>query len=571
MARAERRQQQVEELAAAALRALSGEAELYFRGGRLHRQGRPLPLLAPHLQPEHGQDDFGSFRGAADGVALRLALSDGPLHQRLRPSEAVERVLFDLLEQFRVESLAPAALPGVVANLRHRHEQWCVAAQRDGLTDSAAGLLLYTVAQVARARVTAQPVVEATEGLIEATRMAIGPSIGQALSALRRTRHDQAAYAPHALAIARRVGASLRGAVEDKSESDAPDADAAAQALSRLLDFDSVDGGDPVLTAGHGTRDAGPQGGADAYRAYTTAYDTERRAATLVRPEQLREFRALLDERIAEHGINVARLARELKALLAVPQRDGWDGARDEGRIDGRRLAQLVASPTERRLFRTERELPVADCTVAFLIDCSGSMRQHVEGVALMVDVLARALEQAGAETEVLGFTTGAWNGGRARKDWLRAGRPPQPGRLNELSHLVFKDADTPWRRARRDLAALLKADLFREGIDGEAVDWACRRLAAREVQRRVLVVVSDGCPMDAATAQANGEHYLDEHLKAVVARHEREGREGGVQMVALGVGLDLSPYYRRSLALDAAAAPSHAALRDVAQLVGGR
>jgi cobaltochelatase CobT len=288
----------------------------------------------------------------------------------------------------------------------------------------------------------------------------------------------------------------------------------------------------------------------------------------LVRAEQLRAYRERLDQRIAALGINVARLARELKSLLAVPQRDGWDGGQEEGRIDGRRLAPFIASPTERRLFRVEREQAEADCVLAFLVDCSGSMRQHGESVALLVDVLARALEQAGVASEVLGFTTGAWHGGRARRDWLRNGAPAGPGRLNEVCHLVFKDGDTGWRRARRDIAALMKADLFREGIDGEAVDWACRRLAARPEARRLLVVISDGCPMDGSTALANDPRYLDRHLRDVVERHERSG---AVQVRAVGVGLDLGPYYRRCCAIDPTAPTDHGVLRDIVRLIGAR
>jgi cobaltochelatase CobT len=306
----------------------------------------------------------------------------------------------------------------------------------------------------------------------------------------------------------------------------------------------------------------------DGYRVFTEAYDCEVEAATLVRAALLREYRERLDHRIAAQGSNVPRLARELRVLLAVPTRDGWDGSQEEGHIDGRRLSQLIVSPTERRLFRVERQEPVADALVTFLIDCSGSMKQHIESVAMLVDVFVRALEQAGAESEVLGFTTGAWNGGRAQRDWQRAGRPAHPGRLNERCHMVFKDAVTPWRRARPGIAALLKSDLFREGIDGEAVDWACTRMALRGVNRRVLIVISDGSPMDSATALANDAHYLDQHLREVVARHEQGG---AVKICGVGVGLDLSPYYRRSRVLDLSGAVGNEAFRDVVALIVGR
>jgi cobaltochelatase CobT len=215
--------------------------------------------------------------------------------------------------------------------------------------------------------------------------------------------------------------------------------------------------------------------------------------------------------------------------------------------IDGRRLAQLACSPAERRLFTQEAQQPRTDTAVTILVDCSSSMRSHAEGVAQLADVLLRALEAAGATTELLGYTTSGWNGGRARAAWLAAGRPAHPGRLNERCHLVFKDAARSWRRARLDVAALLKADLFREGIDGEAVEWACARLRARPQVRRILLVVSDGSPMDSATAQANDAGYLDAHLQQVVSREER----AGIALVGVGVGLDLGAWYCHSVAAD--------------------
>jgi cobaltochelatase CobT len=195
-------------------------------------------------------------------------------------------------------------------------------------------------------------------------------------------------------------------------------------------------------------------------------------------------------------------------------------------------------------------------------------MKEHIDAVAVLVDTLARALEQAGVASEILGFSTAAWSGGRAQRDWVRAGRPAGPGRLNEVAHLVFKSADTPWRRGRHGIAAMLKSDVFREGIDGEAVDWACRRLATRIEARKLLLVVSDGSPMDSATALANDPHYLDRHLLAVVQQHEQQGL---VEVFAVGVGLDLSPYYRRSHALDLGGAIGNAMFREVIGLLARR
>jgi cobaltochelatase CobT len=560
-----RHQQKVEELCAAAIRALAGEADLHFRGRRLHRGRHVLPLFAPHLHPSLEADDFASFRGAADGLALRLARSDAALHRRLAPADPVERLVFDLLEQFRVEALPPAGMAGVAHNLHHRFAQWSLAFHRSGLTESARGILLYTVAQVCRARVTGEPVLEETEDLMETTRGALVPALGHDLAALRRHRDDQRAYARPALAIARLVAQMVQTADDERDTRPAGEDGDDRTALARFMDFDDATGetGFPLAAAGRSrVLDASDDG----YRVFTRAYDRELEAAALVRRPLLREHRDRLDRRIAAQGVNLARLARELKALLAAPQRDDWDAGQEEGYIDGRRLAQLVASPAERRLFRIERREPIAQCLLTFLIDCSGSMKQHIEPVAMLVDVLARALEMAGVTTEILGFTTGAWNGGRALRDWRRAGRPAHPGRLNETCHIVFKAADTPWRRARPAIAALLEPLLFREGIDGEALDWACARMAGRPEERRLLLVVSDGCPMDGATQLANDPHYLDQHLRDVVQRHEQAGR---VAIYGVGVGLDLSPYYGRSQALDLSAPPGNGVFREIVAMLG--
>ena len=551
-----RQQQQFEELCAATIRALAGEADLHFRGQRLHRRGRPLPAFAPHLQTSLPEDDFASFRGAADGLALRLRWSDAALHASLAPPDAVGRSLFTLLEQFRVEALVPAGLPGVVHNLRHRFEAWSLKFQVSGLADTSRGILLFTVLQMVRSRVLAQPVMAAADDPIEATRAGLSPLIGDLLAALRRDRHEQAVYAASALALI----ALVRDAIEQGEHEASRQREGQDEDPFTLFLVQEADEIDEVAVAHSGASRvlAEALGG---YRVYTRVYDRELHPAAHTREAQLTAWREQLDARIAAEALPLRRLARELKAVLARPQREGWDDAKDEGLIDGRRLAQLISSPTERRLFRQPRVTPQPACAMTLLLDCSGSMKQHVETLAVLADSWTRALELAGITSEVLGFSTGAWHGGRARRDFLRdrlrAGRPAAPGRLNETHHLIFKDAATSWRHARRSIAALLKPEQFREGIDGEAVDWACARLNAVELDgetpKRILLVISDGCPMDAATAQANDAHYLDAHLREVVARHQRQGQ---VQIVGIGVGLDLSPFYPRCLALDLEAMP---------------
>lgn len=562
-----RHQQRIDDLCAASIRALSDDGDLHFRGRRLYRGDKRLPPFAPHLSPMPETDDFASFRGTADAMALRLRLADANLHKSLQPIEPLPRMLFEMMEQFRVEALAPADMPGMKHNLRHRFEAWSLAFYNSGLTETSKGMLLYTVAQITRSRVTAQPVLDATEDAIEATRMSIVRSLGHGLAGLRRQRNDQAAYAEHALSIAHLVAGMLTAYDQEdlagENDSDTEPDDKPLN-FNLWMDFDEGDSDEGFTTASSGSSRLLAESG-DVYRIFSDEFDTEVDAATLVRPALLLEYRERLDQRIEQQGLSVARLARDLNAVLALPVRDGWLGDQEEGYIDGRQLSQLITSPSERRLFRVEQYAPVCETAVSFLIDCSGSMREHIEAVAVLVDVMTRALDQIGVVTEVLGFSTNAWNGGRAQRAWMRAGRPAHPGRLNETAHLVFKDSDTNWRRARPALGALLKSDLFREGVDGEAVQWAAQRLVQRHAGRRLLLVVSDGSPTDGATALANDANYLDHHLCNVVASLEAQGE---VEIYGIGVGLDLSPYYRQNRAFDLSQSVSNAVLREVVAMI---
>ncbi|MFP5313455.1 MAG: cobaltochelatase CobT-related protein, partial [Actinomycetes bacterium] len=536
------------ELSATVLRALSGDAALHFRGDALYRADQRVIMPAPHLHPHARDAARESFRGAADGMALRLLNSDREQHGRLRPDTAAAGLVFDMLEQFRVEALADPAMPGVRNNLHTRFRQWTGEFEASALVETELGLLVFTVAQVCRARITAEPVPADLEDRIESTRIRLAPGIGPHLAALRRERFSQENFARHALAVAEAVE-DLCGPLESATGK-------AARPPARLphfqLIFDQDNDDEQVPTAGFG-RSKALLAGAGGYRAFTTAYDRQFPAAGLVRAELLRGYRQQLDDDIAGKGINVPRLGRSLASLLAVDQQDGWEDDALEGRLDGSRLVRLVTSAGDRRVFRTDRIRRRAEARVTFLVDCSGSMKEHSPAVAGLVDVYARALELAGARCEVLGFTTAAWNGGRAARDWARAGKPPYPGRLNEVRHLVFKDGATSWRRARPGIAALLKRDLFREGVDGEAVNWAAARLAgdgtgSGDAHRRLLLVVSDGSPMDGATALANDSRYLEHHHRDAVAAHEAAG---SAEIFGIGVGLDLSPYYRRNVSLD--------------------
>jgi cobaltochelatase CobT len=553
--------QRVHELCAALIRALSGDASLLFRGNRLHGKTGALPLYAPHLHPSIERDDFISFRGAADAYALRLTKSDKLLHSQLAPDEPIPRLIFDLLEQFRVEANVPESYLGMRSNLLHCFEKWSLAFDGAGFTETINGLLLFSIAHMCRSRVTGDPIDDDTADRIESTRGRLNQVAEGALQGLRRERFDQSKYAVHALQIAFAVAELMLAAKESGAEQ-SEQGDSLEAAAFALLDLEKGD--DAVAVAGAGTSKVIADA-EDGYCVFTTKYDKQHAATDLVRAEELAQFRLTLDALVAGLGVNVQRLARQLRALLAKPERNGWNNGEDEGYIDGRRLSQLIASPTEKRIFKQERIEPQTNCAITFLIDCSGSMKAHIQSLASLLDILVRALDMAEVQSEVLGFTTGAWTGGRAQKDWMKAGKPKHPGRLNEASHIVFKGADTSWRRARPSIAALLKNEMFREGIDGEAVLWAKQRLMNSEAERKILVVVSDGSPMDSATNLANDAYYLDHHLRDVVRAIETSGE---ITIVGSGVGLDMSPYYRKSHVLDLVNSSASQSLREMIDLL---
>lgn len=537
-----RHQHESEELAGAALRAVAANARLHFEGGRLYDGTERVPVHAPHLLLQPGVDSLASYRGVADAVALRLTLSDASLHERLAPRQEIPRLLFEWLEQLRVESLAPHALPGLRGNVLQRYRTWSDAFLNSGATETSLGILLFAFSQTVWSRLTGCALPETVQDLLEPTRGGLAPVLGTALAGLFRWRHDQERYADFALQIAQELAERVQAEYQD--EPDTVSVRRGSFALSLQFESDVQDSlgqaptGQSAAFAATGER----------YRVYTQAYDTEVQAGSLVRAALLQTYRRDLDEQVARQGVNVARLARAFRAILAHPQRQGWRYGEEDGTIDGRRLAQLISSPAERRVFKRDAWVPASNAVVSFLVDCSGSMKQHQLALAIMMDILMRALGQAGVPSEILGFTTLAWNGGRAKVDWMSRGSPALPGRMNEVCHLVFKDADTSWRRARNGIAAMMKPDLYREGIDGEAVHWACQRLLERDHERRILIVLSDGCPMDTATNLANDDYYLDNHLRSVVHQYAASGQ---VDIIGLGVGLDLSPYYRRSLAID--------------------
>jgi cobaltochelatase CobT len=559
-----RHQQKVEELCAASLRAVAADSSLYFRGRRLYRNTVAQPLHAPHLYPSFERDNFLTFRGAADGLCLRLMQSDAALHERLAPHDSVERLLFNVFEQFRVEALVPEKYPGMRSNLLHCFESWSMAFHGAGLTESANGLLLFSVAHMCRSRVTGDPIDDDTSDRIETTRGAVGHEIGTSLAGLRATRAEQSEYAVYALDIASKIAFMMQSAQEVASRTTAQGESIESTAFA-LLNFEAGD--QATASAGMGNSKL-LEASSAGYRIFSTQFDKQASALSLVRKAEAIEYREALDKKLSTLGVNPQRVARRLNIVLAKPLEDGWNSGEEEGMIDGRRLAQLIATPAERRLFVQPRLILKADCAVTILVDCSGSMKAHIQQLAALIDLLVRGLDAIGAHSEVLGFTTSTWTGGRPQKQWLKEGKPEHPGRLNESLHIVFKDAQTSWRKARPGISTLLKAELFREGIDGEAVLWASKRLKQSEARRKVLLVISDGSPMDSATHLANDDHYLDHHLRQVVEGIEAQRPH---EIMGIGVGLDMSLYYRRSLVLDLAVASANQSLNELMGLLARR
>jgi len=386
---------------------------------------------------------------------------------------------------------------------------------------------------------------------------------------LKRTSHDQAAYSVHAIEIA----TELDEMVSDAS-GDTDDTEKLQERHSVVLppDWDDSDLDSEIESVGAGVS-TNVDTAAEAldrlgdYHIFTTEYDQYVEASSLLRPEKRYSLRADLDQLVKAQSVSVTRLAAELQQLFAVPERDGWLFGQDEGLIDARRLTQLVSNPEYRQIFVQDRMQLKSHAVVSFLVDNSGSMkRQRYQAVAVLLDTFCRALGLANIESEVLGFTTADWNGGRAQTAWRKAGQAEHPGRLGELLHVTYKSADSSWRRSRGDMACLLSTQHFREGVDGEALIWAYQRLRQRDQQQRYLVVISDGAPLDAATHNANRDGFLADHLASVANVIDRDPT---VQLGAIGIDLDMSDSFKHSVALDLGGTLGTASYRVLHDLFG--
>ena len=538
------RQQQLEGLTAVVLRTLARQPGWGFALRHARRaDGSPLPWTPPHLRSEV-LDGLPTHRAVADGLGLRQRLGDPAIHLAHAPEAPVARMLYEWFEQLRIESLVPDHLPGVQANLQRHFERWTHAWHDSALIDTHLGLLLFSVSQMLWARLQRRASPEEVLDTMEATRAGLAPLLGEDLQQMVRHRHDPAGFAPASARMASKVAALVADAWAQAARFPAGRRQAQRDFFLWLDDEPEPDEAMPLAASGDSRTWAAQQ---RQYRVFTRQFDREDEAASLVRGALLQEYRQAMDRRLHELSPPLARLSRQLGALLAHPVTADWRFQQEEGRIDGRQLARLVSSPLSRDIFRQESSRPHCDCAITLLIDCSGSMKTHAMPLALFADIWARVAGMAQVPFEVLGFSTASWHGGKALAAWQRAGRPDAPGRLAERQHLVFKTFEGRWQRSRLALASLLKPDLYREGLDGEAVQWATQRLLARNVQRRILWVISDGCPMESATRQANDEWYLDNHLKAMVS----SATAHGVEVTGIGLGLDLSPFHAQHLAVE--------------------
>ena len=563
--------------------------------GKTARVPSPGPALEPRLVAE--------ARGAADSAALRLRYHDPALHARAAPIDADARAVFDALETVRVEALGARAMGGVKDNLAQLTE---ARVRGDAIirARSAEEVPLATaIGLIARERLTGEaPPRAATEGL-KLVAPWIEEKAAAELDALGLTLDDQAAFAK----LSRRLLEDL-----DLSSAEDPDLEEPQEAgddaegeeggneESAEQGDEGTPGGGDVEMRGEEAEDQNAEGDSDQqmeagdeevsagddlsdsvfaapgrrnwdltpetdYKAYTTRFDEIVESEELCDEEELGRLRAYLDQQMAGLQNVVTRLANRLQRRLMAQQARSWDFDQEEGLLDAARLARVVVSPGHSLSYKIERDTEFKDTIVSLLIDNSGSMRgRPIAIAAICADILARTLERCGVSTEILGFTTRGWKGGQSREAWLSAGRPANPGRLNDLRHIIYKRADEPYRHARRNLGLMMREGLLKENIDGEALLWAHNRLIARPEERRILMVISDGAPVDDSTASANGGSYLERHLRQVIEWIEKRST---VELIAIGIGHDVTRYYSRAVTIMDADQLAGAMVDQLAQL----
>ena len=527
------------------------------------------------------------IRGLADSMALRLACHSDAVHRRHAPQNPAARAVFDAVEQARVEAIGSRRMEGVASNLtamlddRYHKSPYADARDRDEAP------LEDAVAMLVRERLTGQKPPAGAQRLVDLWRTHVESKAGVELDKLDAAMLDQKSFAKSI----HRVLASLDMASESEADSDeteesqddqsppenADDAEGEGEeqeskdSMEMETSEDSADeleegameAADAPSSEFPDESDAGesdeasenrpsPSSGQDKrgpdYKAYTAKFDEVVQAEDLCDAEELQRLRDYLDKQLQNLSSVVARLANRLQRRLMAQQNRSWEFDLEEGMLDTARLPRIVIDPQQPLSFKREKDTDFRDTVVTLLIDNSGSMRgRPITVAATCADILARTLERCGVKVEILGFTTRAWKGGQAREAWLQAGKPANPGRLNDLRHLVYKSADAPWRRARKNLGLMMREGLLKENIDGEALDWAHQRLLGRPEQRRILMMISDGAPVDDSTLSVNSGNYLERHLRHVIEEIETRSP---VELIAIGIGHDVTRYYRRAVTI---------------------
>jgi cobaltochelatase CobT len=528
-------------------------------------------------------DEAAQLRGAADSLALRLRYHDDAVHSKRVPGNALARAVFEGLEQARVEALGSRRMVGVAANLGAMLDEQYRRQGYERITERTEGTMAEAVRLLTREALTREPPPPSARRVVDLWRPWLEGKIGKDIGELERAVSDQDSYARATRRLIQDLDLEL-GELDDsssdenqgegeESESDnqsdsGESASAGAQPSMDGSPADSADGdaeedgdaeADGEMMPGASDDDPGrpgrpgtqPRGRPDenaVYRAFSVAADEIVDADKLCDSDELGRLRHLLDQQLSHLQSVIARLANRLQRRLLAKQTRAWEFDLEEGILDAARLSRVVTNPVLPLSYKRERETEFRDTVVSLLIDNSGSMRGRPITVAAMsADILARTLERCGVKVEILGFTTRAWKGGQARERWIAAGKPANPGRLNDLRHIVYKPADAPWRRARRNLGLMLREGILKENIDGEALAWAHNRLLGRPEERRILMVISDGAPVDDSTLSVNPGNYLEKHLREVI--HEIE-RQGVVELTAIGIGHDVTRYYRRAVTI---------------------
>jgi cobaltochelatase CobT len=525
-------------------------------------------------------EEAAQLRGAADAMALRLRYHDDAVHSRRAPGGPLARAVFEAVEQARVEALGARRMAGVAANLEAMLDEQYRRQGFERITERTDSTMAEAVRLLTREALTRERPPASARRVVDLWRPWLEGKIGKDFAELDRTILDQDAYARATRRLLQDLDIDLGEIDESESEEqqggeesegenqsegegatsgaeaspDGSPADGAAddaQEDGEAADGEMMPGAsddDPGRPGRPGQQPRGRPDDTAIYRAFSMAADEIIDAAELCDSDELSRLRQLLDQQLAHLQSVIARLANRLQRKLLAKQTRAWEFDLDEGLLDAARLSRVVANPILPLAYKRERETDFRDTVVTLLIDNSGSMRGRPITVAAMsADILARTLERCAVKVEILGFTTRAWKGGQSRERWIAAGKPANPGRLNDLRHIVYKSADTPWRRARRSLGLMLREGILKENIDGEALLWAHNRLRERTEQRRILMVISDGAPVDDSTLSVNPGNYLEKHLREVIRDIERLGE---IELTAIGIGHDVTRYYRRAVTI---------------------